>query len=185
MTCNSCLNKKLCKFYDNFNIPGIDIEVKSCVHKRHENEYMRNIGYDSNIFTNSTTMVKTQEEKPIVEEVRKSRAFQDLSELSNQKRKEQEREARRKRLESMNINTELPEDVRECPNCGLKDALVINCPICNKEVCYECSVLSVNPDTGTSAFICEECWKEDADNQSEDTNEEEIDIEVITDDTTE
>ena len=161
MYCNNCKNKHLCKFYDSFNVPGIEVKIKSCIHKAVDSLYD---------FDMMKKMIdpfpKSDESKLPAPEERKSRAFQDISELSNKVRKEKQVEKIKNKLDNLNVSTNIDEEcLGTCSICGAENTYTIDCPICLKKICNDCAMVSVNSVTGVPALICEECWdKEEQEN---------------------
>lgn len=197
MVCSNCKIKALCKYHEAFNIPGITLEVKDCAHIQPIAIKVDSITVDGQRFGKGGSEVALLNNKAETTSVveRKSRAFQDLSELSNLKRAEQEREKRKQLIESIKVDTNFQEgELETCPNCGIENTTTMNCPICEKKICSFCSVLAVDPNTHERSLICEECWENDnakedipVEEKSEEINKvcEEICLEVMDDDTTE
>lgn len=170
MYCNNCKNKNLCKFYDDFNVPGIEVEIKSCVHKVVDGFY------EFELMKKAIDPFHKDESKLPAPEERKSRAFQDLSELSNKMRKEKQVENIKNKLDNLNVTTEINEEqLGTCSICGRENTYIIDCPICFKKICNDCAMVSVNSVTGVPTLICEECW----DKEEQENN---IEIEVQKDD---
>ena len=160
MICNNCNIKSICKIFDTLNHPGIEASLTSCAYNQ--------------VKENTDKPVVSQHiepAKPKVVEERKSRAYQDITELSNKLKAEKEAEKMKKMKKNqpkVNILETTEEEV-DCPNCNTKTTTTYNCPTCKKEMCLLCSMTSIDIN-GKVINLCEECWATDDEKMIEDVN---------------
>lgn len=182
MICNNCKIKNICKINEiRVNNPGVVMDISSCDYKPNNSDCVTTQVKEINSQDTSRSNTSKKIEKP-----RKSRVNQNLRELSNQMEKEKNK--------NNNpvfdiINKEITqEDMLDCSSCGSKTVMVTNCPICKKEMCDNCSMVSVNDTTGRVQIICEECWVYDRDkkqdvkkeNQNKQEEQEQLEFEIET-----
>jgi hypothetical protein len=99
---------------------------------------------------------------------RKSRAYQDITELSNKiKAEKEQKELKNIKKPKVNILENAAET--DCPNCNTKTSSTYNCPTCQKEMCLLCAMTSIDIK-GNILHLCEECWTNDAEIKIEDSN---------------
>lgn len=180
MTCNNCKIKSLCKHYEAFNVPGITLEVKNCVHMQPICIKVDSMTVNGETFKTNSDIALLNNDKeiqPPVQEVRKSRAFQDISQLSNQLRLEKAKE----KIKPIDIEE---GELENCPTCGVSNTMTFKCPGCGKTICHFCGILAVDPEgSGNQVFVCEECWdKDDYDKVEIVPEKQHIGIEVDEDD---
>lgn len=152
MICNNCSITSICKIFDTINNPGIVLELKSCNYRK--------------VPEAMPTAIAPQEllKQDISVTTRKSRALQDITELSNKLKAEKELEkqkATRKNQSKVNVIETIEGEEVECESCKTKTTALMNCPTCKKQICIECAMTSIDVN-GKVLNLCEECWSTDA-----------------------
>lgn len=150
MICDNCSIKSICKIFDTINNPGIVLDLKACSYRK-ASEVMP-------ITTESQELLKQNTQ------VRKSRALQDITELSNRLKAEKELEkqkAIKKNQPKVNIIETKESEEAECESCKTKTTALMNCPTCKKQICLGCAMTSIDVN-GKVLNLCEECWSTDA-----------------------
>lgn len=158
MICNTCKLKNMCKVFDVINNnPGVNITINSCEYNNCASVAIKEVA--------SSALETLKDYVP--EEIENQRGFrfgQDFSELSRKHQLEKD-----KINNPINdiIDSEITDDeLVEC-KCGNLSSAIINCPICDKQMCEACSMISVNEHTNATRLICEECWSTDKDKEVE------------------
>lgn len=162
MICNNCSLRSICKIFDMTNNPGVIIELKNCEYKK---------APDAASALDNTAINKTTGTMP---QERKSRAHQDITELSNKLKAEKEAEARKQMMKNqpkVNIIETKEGEETECASCKTMTTSIFNCPICKKEICLCCSMTSMDINGGI-LNLCEECWSTDAEKVATEKEEE-------------
>ena len=78
---------------------------------------------------------------------RKSRALQDITELSNKLKAEKElkkQKATKKNQSKVNVIETIEGEEVECESCKTKTTALMNCPTCKKQICIECAMTSID-----------------------------------------
>lgn len=179
MLCNTCNIKGICKVFDMINTPGISVEMKSCSYRTIPGAMpIVQIDKDNMPTINKEAIKEAEDKVKSFLSERKSRAYQDISELSNKLKAEKEAQKKKNNAPQMNILEIEEGDEVECSQCNEKTTTSFNCPICQKQICLGCAMTHISTN-GQVMHICEECWANDADTTSQtdntDNNEEEID----------
>lgn len=172
MICNNCNIRGICKIFDTINTPGVAVEMKSCAFRRLPGTApIVSIDKDNMSTANKETLEKAAksvaEKTKQIQEQRKSRAYQDISELSNKLKAEKEAEKQKKMKKKQPkvniIETKEGEEI-ECEYCKTKSTSLINCPTCGKQICLGCAITSIDM-SGNVLNLCEECWSTDAEKE--------------------
>lgn len=162
--CSNCISKKICKIYDTITSNEVRITLATCGHKIADDSV--SVLADLHSYDTIKKTIENKEEPAIKDDVRFSRASQDITELSNKIKAEKDAKVKSKvKAPELTVLGETQEngDVAKesCPSCEEMTYSIIKCPICSKDICASCSMVSIN-DSGVAQTICEECWKTDA-----------------------
>lgn len=137
MICNNCLLKSICKINEMVNNhPNILIDVKNC-------EYVNFNKSESNVIQNNINITDDNNQ------VRESRATNDVTELSNRLRAEEE--AKKKGVQFVETSE---SDLQECLNCNDKVFYTFNCSKCNRQICTSCASVDLSDP---SVHLCGDC----------------------------
>ena len=141
MICNNCKQKNRCKINQVIKDTGVYLSINNCEHYTNKST--------SITYENNKDFFNLKNEKGLNATFRQSRALNDVSELSNKIRLQEE--AKKKGVTPLEINS---KDLVKCTNCGDEGIMILHCSTCSKEICPSCAAVDLSD---VNIIMCEEC----------------------------